>query len=383
MHKPPILIFHAPCTDGEVAKWVVENFFGSVPFIGFNHSYLEEKLRQIHELVERYPGSELFCSDIALPPPEIIKFAKIVPFVRIRDHHFTAIEDHDQFLRDGGIFPENVDYCLDANRCGSIITFDKLSPGTPRPNILHPIDIVDRNLIKHPHFPAIAAFLDTKIKINGEEPAKVGIEIVNSMKLTDIISGGNRLAQGYMEEASEILKTAQTKFIDIGKGPEPVDIVWHPIVSCVGRFVSYVASTSVSKSNARFIMICDEQSREINGITHTIVNVSLRLREPGSPGNGHSGPKDNDIPNLANVGRFCGSFGLNGVFFKGGGQIDNAAFKMHEAAFNYWVLGEQISPGIPPDERTPFLDSSPYNTTNYREACAPRASTFRYGAARP
>lgn len=139
LKKPPVVIWHAGCTDGFAALWAVYRAFGEVEAVRGYYQSTDEEIARLTELIA---GREVFIVDLSYPLDVIQRWRGHAKRIVLLDHHKTAFEklapllsatepiDHDK-ARKSVVTEPDLTIVLDKDRSGCGITWDYLFGAGP------------------------------------------------------------------------------------------------------------------------------------------------------------------------------------------------------------------------------------------------------------
>jgi uncharacterized protein len=130
----PLCIYHGLCADGFTAAWVVWKFYGegNVDFHAATHGDPPPEVE----------GREVYIVDFSYPRQIIEEMARHARMLTVIDHHITAAQDLEGFIRNDGI----VDGVFDMDKAGCLLTWEWFfKDKTPPPALLA---VNDRDLWK-------------------------------------------------------------------------------------------------------------------------------------------------------------------------------------------------------------------------------------------
>lgn len=127
--SPPLVIYHADCTDGFAAAWAAHHRFPADTYV------------ELHPAVYRQPppdvtGREVYVVDFSYDRATLCDMHARAKSLVVVDHHKTAAKE-----------PEGLDFCVfDMNRSGAGLAWDVLAAPTrgPRPRLIDYVE--DRDL---------------------------------------------------------------------------------------------------------------------------------------------------------------------------------------------------------------------------------------------
>jgi uncharacterized protein len=130
----PLCIYHSLCADGFTAAWVVWKFYGegNVDFHAASHGDPSPEVE----------GRDVYIVDFSYPRPVIEEMARHARKLTVIDHHITAAQDLEGFIRNDGV----VDGVFDMERAGCLLTWEWFFKDRPPPQAL--LAVNDRDLWK-------------------------------------------------------------------------------------------------------------------------------------------------------------------------------------------------------------------------------------------
>ena len=124
---PPLCIYHANCTDGFAAAWVVRRALPDAEFFAAGYGGTPPNVA----------GRVVYIVDFSYPRDVLLAMASHAENIVVLDHHKTAAEQ----LVD---LPANVSAGFDMNRSGCMLAWDHFFPGEKPPTLL--LHVEDRDL---------------------------------------------------------------------------------------------------------------------------------------------------------------------------------------------------------------------------------------------
>lgn len=129
-------IYHAPCTDGMVAAWVVQKLCPDVELIKCTAGANPTGMGDADML--KFKGKNLIFVDICGTPEYIRKMATFAESIIIIDHHVSYHKNM------GKVYPENVFYIFDESKAACQLVWEKLISKRTVPWFIH--YVADRDL---------------------------------------------------------------------------------------------------------------------------------------------------------------------------------------------------------------------------------------------
>jgi uncharacterized protein len=128
----PLCIYHGLCADGFTAAWVVWKFYGEghVDFHAAKHG----------ESPPEVDDREVYIVDFSYPRPVIEEMARHAKKLTVIDHHITAAQDLEGFIRNDG-FVDGV-FAMDTSGC--LLTWEWFFKDRRPPQVL--LAVNDRDL---------------------------------------------------------------------------------------------------------------------------------------------------------------------------------------------------------------------------------------------
>lgn len=125
-----ICIYHANCTDGFTAAWIVRRALGDIEFHEGRYGNPPPDVR----------GKRVLLVDFSYPREILEQLSKAAESVLVLDHHKTAQADLEGFDK------LNTEVIFDMERSGAGITWDYFFPAIERPDFVNAVE--DRDLWK-------------------------------------------------------------------------------------------------------------------------------------------------------------------------------------------------------------------------------------------
>ena len=128
----PLCIYHGLCADGFTAAWVVWKFYGeeNVDFHAATHGDPPPEVN----------GRDVYIVDFSYPRPTMEEMIRRARKLTVIDHHVTAAQDLEGFIRNDGV----VDGVFDMDKAGCLLTWEWFFKGEAPPPAL--LAVSDRDL---------------------------------------------------------------------------------------------------------------------------------------------------------------------------------------------------------------------------------------------
>lgn len=134
----PLVIYHAPCTDGFTAAWACHKAHPDWEFHPQSHG-------DPFKIMDAY-NRDVYLLDFCFPRQDMISLACVAASITVLDHHKTAVQnmaDFDAVLRDLKLdIPVNL--IFDMARSGAMMSWEHFHPGEPAPQMVRHVQ--DRDL---------------------------------------------------------------------------------------------------------------------------------------------------------------------------------------------------------------------------------------------
>lgn len=129
----PLCIYHGHCDDGFAAAWCVRDAVGDD--VEFYAGVYQQDPPDV-------TGRGVIFVDFSYKRPVIDKMRETAAWIKIIDHHKTAIEDLSGMEEQPHLCP--IELIFDMNRSGAGLAWDVYHPGTGRPGFINYVE--DRDL---------------------------------------------------------------------------------------------------------------------------------------------------------------------------------------------------------------------------------------------
>jgi oligoribonuclease NrnB/cAMP/cGMP phosphodiesterase (DHH superfamily) len=133
-----LVITHKNCQDGFFSQCVVKKKYPDATVLQL---YPGTHLPQIEESYDI-----IYMTDISFLIDEMTELSKQTTLFIVLDHHKTAKEELNKWINK----PKNVQCIFDMDRCGAVITWNYIYPGTEVPSVIKYVDDRDRWMWKQP-----------------------------------------------------------------------------------------------------------------------------------------------------------------------------------------------------------------------------------------
>jgi oligoribonuclease NrnB/cAMP/cGMP phosphodiesterase (DHH superfamily) len=127
-----LCIYHGLCADGFTAAWVVWKFYGE--------GHVDFHLGKHGDPPPDVEDREVYVVDFSYPRPVMESMARQATKLTVLDHHLTAAQDLEGFIRHDGV----VDGVFDMDKSGCLLTWEWFFRDTHPPPAL--LAVNDRDL---------------------------------------------------------------------------------------------------------------------------------------------------------------------------------------------------------------------------------------------
>ena len=190
----PLCIYHGFCADGFTAAWVIWKWYGA--------GQVECHAATHGEPPPVVDGREVYVVDFSYPRPVIEAMAQHATKLTMIDHHLTAAQDLEGFIRNDGV----VDGVFGMDKAGCLLTWEWFFKDRQPPQAL--LAVNDRDLWKFERpwtreiFSALTSYpydfktWDTMMEADRIESLRqdgIALERKQQKDITEIISAGSHL----------------------------------------------------------------------------------------------------------------------------------------------------------------------------------------------
>lgn len=234
----PICIYHANCTDGMTAAWVVSKVYGG------NIDLYEGRYGNEPPDVA---GRDVILVDFSYKRPVLERMAAKAKSVLILDHHKTAEED----LR--GLELPNLTVVFDMERSGAGIAWDYFCPDVPRPRMVDFVEDRDLWRFKYPETRAYCTFM---YAFAGKNEMSAWDEMAR-MDIADIVVKGEIINMAHQKNVAAAVEIAKRRVV-LGGHNVPMANVPVMFASDAGNMMAQgekFSATYVDTANSRLFSL--------------------------------------------------------------------------------------------------------------------------------
>jgi len=286
-HEPPVVIYHANCSDGFGAAWAAWRHFNrDVELVPASYGKAPPPLRA---------GQQVYIVDFSYPPDVLTQLCA-TNGVTVIDHHKTALDNmnaHFNMGEDGSqpfeYYNESLklSFNFDLNHSGAILTWKYFFGGLPPPELL--LHIEDRDLWKFamPNTRSVLAALNSYT-----QDIVVWDELM-SADLAELSVEGKAIERMYQKDVRNIVETTQ-RMAWVGGYNVPVSNAPGQFASDVGAILAEghsFSATYYDTANGRKFSL-----RSINGVGLDVAEIAKQFGGGGHKhAAGFSVPKEHEL----------------------------------------------------------------------------------------
>lgn len=139
MSQLPLCVYHAKCTDGFAAAWVV---WGALKGeVNFHEGYYNAAPPDVDD-------RDIIVVDFSYPRDVMQTIVASCRSLVLLDHHKTAMADLSELCPT----PDHTKITFDMSRSGAGLAWDHFHPGMPRPLLVDLVEVRDLWLRNHPRW---------------------------------------------------------------------------------------------------------------------------------------------------------------------------------------------------------------------------------------
>lgn len=265
----PLVIYHAPCTDGFTAAWACHKAHPDWDFRPQSHG----GAFKIMDALDR----DVYLLDFCFPRQDMVSLACVAKSITVLDHHKTALaamEGFSDVLHDLRIeIP--VDLIFDMDRSGAMMAWDHFNPGKTPPALVRMVQ--DRDLWRF----TLNGTREMHAVLSSFEQTFDNWDFVERMHPTSVVADGQALLRKHDRDVKELAQRARP--IVIRGHLVPAVNATHQFASDLGHVLAQDAPFAAVYSDDRNKRIWSLRSSE-EGLDVSEIAKSF----PGGGGHKHA-----------------------------------------------------------------------------------------------